>query len=123
MAGLCAAAMVGSMVVPVWASDDAAEEEADGDVADVTEALVGLWKDSAGDIYGFYNDYSFFGQWVDEEQDVLGAYALASVIRLTVTQFILTRNHIKVDPGTIYICNHTFCTEDLTVIVCLTKRL
>ena len=66
------------MVVPVWASDDAAEEEADGDVADVTEALVGLWKDSAGDIYGFYNDYSFFGQWVDEEQDVLGAYALAS---------------------------------------------
>ena len=42
MAGLCAAAMVGSMVVPVWASDDAAEEEADGDVADVTEALVGL---------------------------------------------------------------------------------
>lgn len=60
MAGLCAAAMVGSMVVPVWASDDAAEEEADGDVADVTEALVGLWKDSAGDIYGFYNDYSFF---------------------------------------------------------------
>ena len=78
MAGLCAAAMVGSMVVPVWASDDAAEEEADGDVADVTEALVGLWKDSAGDIYGFYNDYSFFGQWVDEEQDVLGAYALAS---------------------------------------------
>ena len=61
MAGLCAAAMVGSMVVPVWASDDAAEEEADGDVADVTEALVGLWKDSAGDIYGFYNDYSFFG--------------------------------------------------------------
>lgn len=49
-----------------------------GDVADVTEALVGLWKDSAGDIYGFYNDYSFFGQWVDEEQDVLGAYALAS---------------------------------------------
>ena len=41
MAGLCAAAMVGSMVVPVWASDDAAEEEADGDVADVTEALEG----------------------------------------------------------------------------------
>lgn len=53
-------------------------KKADGDVADVTEALVGLWKDSAGDIYGFYNDYSFFGQWVDEEQDVLGAYALAS---------------------------------------------
>ena len=60
MAGLCAAAMVSSMVVPVWAADDAAEEENadDGDVADISEA--------------------FFGQWKDEEQDVLGVYSLAS---------------------------------------------
>ena len=43
MAGLCAAAMVSSMVVPVWATDDAAaEEDADGDVADVSEAMLGL---------------------------------------------------------------------------------
>ena len=38
--------------------------------------MLGLWKDSAGDIYGFYKDNSFFGQWKDEEQDVLGVYAL-----------------------------------------------
>lgn len=79
MAGFCVAAMVSSMVVPVWATDDAAaEEDADGDVADVSEAMLGLWKDSAGDIYGFYKDNSFFGQWKDEEQDVLGVYALSS---------------------------------------------
>ena len=64
MAGFCVAAMLGSVVAPVWAADDAAddaaEEEADGDVADVSEAMLGLWKDSAGDIYGFYKDNSFF---------------------------------------------------------------
>lgn len=79
MAGLCAAAMVSSMVVPVWAAEETTEEVADdGDVADVSEAMLGLWKDSAGDIYGFYKDNSFFGQWKDEEQDVLGVYALSS---------------------------------------------
>ena len=87
MAGLCAAAMVSSMVVPVWAAEETTEEAAeetteeaadDGDVADVSEAMLGLWKDSAGDIYGFYKDNSFFGQWKDEEQDVLGVYALSS---------------------------------------------
>ena len=72
MAGLCAAAMVSSMVVPVWAAEETTEEAADdGDVADVSEAMLGLWKDSAGDIYGFYKDNSFFGQWKDEEQDIL----------------------------------------------------
>ena len=79
MAGLCAAAMVSSMVVPVWAAEETTEEAAeetteeaadDGDVADVSEAMLGLWKDSAGDIYGFYKDNSFFGQWKDEEQEV-----------------------------------------------------
>ncbi len=41
MAGFCVAAMVSSMVVPVWATDDAAaEEDADGDVADVSEAML-----------------------------------------------------------------------------------
>ena len=79
MAGLCAIAMVSSMVVPVWAAEETTEEAADdGDVADVSEAMLGLWKDSAGDIYGFYKDNSFFGQWKDEEQDVLGVYALSS---------------------------------------------
>ena len=79
MAGFCAAAMVSSMVVPVWATEDAAEEEADdGDVADVSEAMTGIWQDSAGDIYGFYKDNSFFGQWKDEDQDVLGVYSLSS---------------------------------------------
>ena len=79
MAGLCAATMVSSMVVPVWAAEETTEEAADdGDVADVSEAMLGLWKDSAGDIYGFYKDNSFFGQWKDEEQDVLGVYALSS---------------------------------------------
>ena len=79
MAGLCVAAMVSSMVVPVWAAEETTEEVADdGDVADVSEAMLGLWKDSAGDIYGFYKDNSFFGQWKDEEQDVLGVYALSS---------------------------------------------
>ena len=79
MAGLCVAAMVSSMVVPVWAAEETTEEAADdGDVADVSEAMLGLWKDSAGDIYGFYKDNSFFGQWKDEEQDVLGVYALSS---------------------------------------------
>lgn len=79
MAGLCAAAMVSSMVVPVWAAEETTEEAADdGDVADVSEAMLGLWKDSAGDIYGFYKDNSFFGQWKDEEQDILGVYALSS---------------------------------------------
>ena len=68
MAGLCTAAMVSSMVVPVWAAEETTEEAADdGDVADVSEAMLGLWKDSAGDIYGFYKDNSFFGQWKDEE--------------------------------------------------------
>ena len=81
MAGFCAAAMVTSMVAPVWAADEEAAEEDtadDGDVADVSEAMTGLWQDSAGDIYGFYKDNSFFGQWVDEEEDVLGVYSLAS---------------------------------------------
>ena len=79
MAGLCTAAMVSSMVVPVWAAEETTEEAADdGDVADVSEAMLGLWKDSAGDIYGFYKDNSFFGQWKDEEQDILGVYALSS---------------------------------------------
>ena len=79
MAGLCAAAMVSSMVVPVWAAEETTEEAADdGDIADVSEAMLGLWKDSAGDIYGFYKDNSFFGQWKDEEQDVLGVYSLNS---------------------------------------------
>lgn len=80
MAGFCAAAMVGSMVVPVWAAEEEATEDTadDGDVADVTEALVGIWQDNAGDIYGFYKDNSFFGQWKDEEEDVLGIYSLAS---------------------------------------------
>lgn len=81
MAGFCAAAMVTSMVAPVWAADEEAAEEdtaVDGDVADVSEAMTGLWQDSAGDIYGFYKDNSFFGQWVDEEEDVLGVYSLAS---------------------------------------------
>ena len=79
MAGLCAAAMVSSMVIPVWAAEETTEEAADdGDVADVSEAMLGLWKDSAGDIYGFYKDNSFFGQWKDEEQDILGVYALSS---------------------------------------------
>lgn len=51
MAGLCAAAMVSSMVVPVWAAEETTEEAADdGDVADVSEAMLGLWKDSAGEI-------------------------------------------------------------------------
>ena len=45
MAGLCAAAMVSSMVVPVWAAEETTEEAADdGDVADVSEAMLGLWK-------------------------------------------------------------------------------
>ena len=79
MAGLCVAAMVSSMVVPVWAAEETTEEASDdGDVADVSEAMLGLWKDSAGDIYGFYKDNSFFGQWKDEEQDILGVYALSS---------------------------------------------
>lgn len=79
MAGLCVAAMVSSMVVPVWAAEETTEEASDdGDDADVSEAMLGLWKDSAGDIYGFYKDNSFFGQWKDEEQDVLGVYALSS---------------------------------------------
>lgn len=44
MAGLCAAAMVSSMVVPVWAAEETTEEAADdGDVADVSEAMLGLW--------------------------------------------------------------------------------
>ena len=58
MAGFCVAAMLGSVVAPVWAADDAAEEEADGDVADVSEAKLGLCKDSAGDYYGVYKDNS-----------------------------------------------------------------
>ncbi len=80
MAGLCTVAMIGSASMPVWAAEDdtAQEAEEDGDVADITESLVGLWKDSAGDIYGFYKDYTFFGQWQDEDQDVLGNYALTS---------------------------------------------
>ena len=81
MAGFCAAAMVTSMVAPVWAADEEAAEEDtadDGDVADVSEAMTGIWQDSAGDIYGFYKDNSFFGQWVEEETDVLGVYALSS---------------------------------------------
>ena len=81
MAGFCAAAMVTSMVAPVWAADEEAAEEDtadDGDVADVSEAMTGIWQDSAGDIYGFYKDNSFFGQWVEEETDVLGVYSLAS---------------------------------------------
>ena len=42
MAGLCAAAMVSSMVVPVWAAEETTEEAADdGDVADVSEAMLG----------------------------------------------------------------------------------
>lgn len=81
MAGFCAAAMVTSMVAPVWAAEEEAAEEDtadDGDVADVSEAMTGIWQDSAGDIYGFYKDNSFFGQWVEEETDVLGVYSLAS---------------------------------------------
>ena len=50
MAGLCAAAMVSSMVVPVWAAEETTEEAADdGDVADVSEAMLGLWKEISTD--------------------------------------------------------------------------
>ena len=72
VAGLCVAAMAGSMVMPVWA------EETDAEIEDITDAMLGLWQDSVGDIYGFYADYSFFGQWVEEGEDVVGSYALMS---------------------------------------------
>ena len=49
MAGFCVAAMLGSVVAPVWAADDTAEEVADGDVADVSEAmLAGSFSGNAG---------------------------------------------------------------------------
>lgn len=79
-AGFCTAAMVMAMVMPVMAGEvtDAVEEAADSEIADITEAMLGLWQDSVGDIYGFYADYSFFGQWMEEEEDVVGNYALVS---------------------------------------------
>lgn len=77
MAGLCAAAMVTSMSLPVWAEAEAAEEE-DADIQDISEAMLGLWQDSVGDIYGFYADNSFFGQWIEEGEDVVGVYSLMS---------------------------------------------
>lgn len=79
-AGFCAAAMAVSMSMPVTAGEvtDAVEAAADSEVADVTEAMLGLWQDAGGDIYGFYADHSFFGQWLEEEEDVVGNYALVS---------------------------------------------
>lgn len=70
MAGLCVAAMTGSMAMPVWA------EEEDAGIEDISDAILGLWQDSVGDIYGFYADNSFFGQWIEEGEDVVGGYSL-----------------------------------------------
>ena len=65
MAGFCVAAMVSSMVVPVWATDDAAaEEDADGDVADVSEAMFGTLEGHAQEIFTDSTKIiRFFGQW------------------------------------------------------------
>lgn len=72
IAGLCAAAMAGSMAIPVYAEEESAEIE------DISDAILGLWQDSVGDIYGFYADNSFFGQWIEEGEDVVGGYSLMS---------------------------------------------
>lgn len=48
MAGFCVAAMLGSVVAPVWAADDAAEEEADGDVAGCIRSNVGSDEGQCG---------------------------------------------------------------------------
>ncbi len=94
MAGICTAVMVGSMVAPVWATDEKAAEDSVDE--DVTEAMVGLWQDDAGDIYGFYKDDSFFGQWKDEEEDVLGIYSLT-----TDGEYIVLAMQFADDDGTL----------------------
>ena len=45
----------------------------------------------------------------------------SGIIRLTVTQLILARNHIKVQPGTIGTLHHTFGAEDIVRIDKLLK--
>ena len=45
------------------------------------------------------------------------------VIWLTVTKFVLTRYHIKVDPGTVLVLYHSLCTKDHAVIIRLTQGL
>ena len=97
MAGFCAVAMVTSMVAPVWAADEEAAEEDtadDGDVADVSEAMTGIWQDSAGDIYGFYKDNSFFGQWKDEEQDILSNPSQVSLCKVPETILSVQENRL-----------------------------
>lgn len=73
LALMCTAAMVTMAAAPVYA-----EEAADPEVAEISESMLGLWQDSAGDIYGFYKDNSFMGQWKEEGEDVLGGYSLVS---------------------------------------------
>ena len=41
----------------------------------------------------------------------------SGIIWLSLTDLVLTRNHVKVDPGTIHIGYHTFCTKDLAGIL------
>lgn len=66
------------MTAPVFAEEEAAVEESSPEIQDATAAMLGLWQDNVGDIYGFYSDYSFFAQYVAEETDVVGSYSLVT---------------------------------------------
>lgn len=81
MAGFCVAAMVSSMVVPVWATDDAAaEEDADGDEADynqtyqdmgdiLTECYSGETEAGETFIYAANDDGTFCSVLVIDQDD------------------------------------------------------
>ena len=105
MAVMCVAAMAGTMAVPVYAQEDTAEEEyaeeetgedageEDPAIAEISETMRGLWEDNAGDIYGFYSDSSFLGQWKSQDMDVTGTYSLATNGDLTALSLVLDEDN------------------------------
>ena len=105
MAVMCVAAMAGTMAMPVYAQEDTAEEEyaeeetgedageEDPAIAEISETMRGLWEDNAGDIYGFYSDSSFLGQWKSQDMDVTGTYSLATNGDLTALSLVLDEDN------------------------------
>ncbi len=70
MGMMLAASLAMAAAVPAFAESQEA--------VDISESLIGLWEDEAGDIYGFYGDNSFFAQWVEDDTEVVGIYSLAT---------------------------------------------
>lgn len=58
--------------------EEQVQETDNGEIANITAAMAGVWVDDAGDIYGFYEDGTFEGYLSASDEDVTGVYALVT---------------------------------------------